>query len=211
MEIAVSCSASGVRFGDELESPARLLANLRSCFASTTGRLLFWREEFPLVPGEVSNVAYVEFCRSRSRYGPIAAGLATPAALIGRSTERAASVHHNVINCPHTPVVSKIDMNVGAGPDCALDSFALAVEHMSAAVENVMARALVVNNERFGRLIACRLASFNRCGRARSRHRECLFRSSCRPRTFSEGQRRNECAAGHTDDYLLHSYNSSMS
>ena len=63
-------------------------------------------------------------------------------------------------------------MHVGAGPDCGLDSFPLAVEHMSGTVENVTARTLLVNNERLGRLIACRLASFNRYDRARSRHCE---------------------------------------
>ena len=82
----------------------------------------------------------------------------------------AGSVHHNAIDCPRTRVVSEIHMHVGTGPDCGLDSFPFAVEHMSGTVENVTARTLVVNNERLRRLIACRLASFNCHDGARSRH-----------------------------------------
>ena len=82
---------------------------------------------------------------------------------------------------------------------------------MSGTVENVTARTLLVNNERFGRLIACRLASFNRYDRARARHCDSLFYYSYCLRTLSEGQRRNQCAAGNTDDYCLCYHNSSMS
>ncbi len=83
-----------------------------------------------------------------------------------------------MINCLHTRVVSKVDMHMGAGPECGLDYFTFAVEHMSGTVENVLAPTLVANNESFGRLIACSLASFNRCGWACSRHCDSLFYNS---------------------------------
>ena len=95
-------------------------------------------------------------------HGPKAAGLTGPAASNGCIAGCAVSVHHNVIYCPHTRVIGEVDMHVGAGPDRALHSFPLAVEDMAGTVENVMARTLVVNNESFRRLIACRLTSFNR-------------------------------------------------
>ncbi len=85
-------------------------------------------------------------------------------------------VHNNVINCPHTARAGKIDMHASAGSDRGPDYFSFAVQHMTATVENVRASIpVLVDNERFGRLITCRLACLNRFGDVRSSYRDSLL------------------------------------
>src|SRR5262249_46329919 len=99
----------------------------------------------------------------------------------------------------------KIDVHMSARPDRATYSFSLTVEHVAGAIDDVLAWTLVVNHEGFGRLIACRLASFNAYSRGLSSYCKSLL-DGCSLRNLSESQRRDECAAGDTDDYLLHNY-----
>ena len=61
-----------------------------------------------------------QLSRFRTR-GPKAAGLTRPAASIGYIADDTALVHHHVIHCLYTRVVRKIDMHMGARPDCGLD------------------------------------------------------------------------------------------
>jgi hypothetical protein len=74
-----------------------------------------------------------------------------------RSSIARVLVHHHVIDRPDTRVLGKVDMHAGAGRDATADSFALAVEDVSGSFETELARALAVNHECVGRLIACHL------------------------------------------------------
>jgi hypothetical protein len=130
---------------------------------------------------------------------------------IGDIWTRVDSIYNDVINHAHIACAYVINMHASAGFDRGLHQFPLLVHNVTRPVENIIARIIrpiLANNESFDRLITGGRAFLSRRFDDRSRDRYWFFSSCClffvRRTRLGKCQRRNQCAAGETDNYFLH-------
>ena len=140
------------------------------------------------------------------------------AAFIGDIPDRADSLYNHVINHARIACVYVINTHATAGSDRGLDDFALLVHNAPAPFENITARiirAILANNEGFGRLLTGSSAFLRRHFDERSRYRYWFCGSTPMPFVpFTRRTRLRECQrhnqrAGEGDNCFFH-YNASL-
>jgi hypothetical protein len=84
-----------------------------------------------------------------------------PAAPIGRCEIPEGLVDYNAVNRLRAGVAGEVNVEARPGFDPSANWFALVIEHTPRFIENVSPWTVLVDDERTGRLIACRCCSYN--------------------------------------------------